>query len=49
MQKALDVGFGRVNSIELPWQLHERAIARFANRPEVTLVQGGSETELPDG
>jgi hypothetical protein len=47
VQKALDAGFKRVYSIELSRQLHKRAVSRFANRPEVTLVQGGSETELP--
>src|SRR4030095_4469957 len=47
VQKALDMGFERVYSIELSRRLHEQAVARFANRPEVVLVQGGSETELP--
>jgi hypothetical protein len=47
VQKALDTGFRRVYSIELSKRLHERAVARFGDRPEVILIQGASEVELP--
>jgi hypothetical protein len=40
--------FDRIYSIELDDTWHARAVARFANRPDVALLHGDSGTRLPD-
>ncbi|HEY3083369.1 MAG TPA: class I SAM-dependent methyltransferase [Chloroflexota bacterium] len=40
--------FDRIYSIELSEELHERAKARFADEPRVTILQGDSAQVLPE-
>jgi hypothetical protein len=40
--------FDRIFSIELDQGWYEKAVKRFADRPEVTLLHGDSGTRLPD-
>lgn len=47
VQKALDVGFERVISIEIDDKLHQDAVAKFADEPRVTLLHGDTLSHLP--
>lgn len=47
IQSAINAGFEEIYSIELSEDLYNRAKERFADNPNVHLIRGSSEIELP--